>query len=127
MGPSPKAFALLVVVCLVAGGALATVRPSAGITIALVGVGVGVGRILSDHARRSNTRYRKIPDANDPRWLPADGRPQIVGRECATCGRKITVSLEGATCDTCSVACHAKCLREHVIHDHRPNTEEPYR
>lgn len=100
---------------------------SFGVTVAFIALGLIVGRILYVHARGGNTRFRRIPDANDPRWLPADGRPQIVGRECATCGRKITVSIEGAMCDTCSAACHAKCLREHVVHDHRPKTEDPYR
>jgi hypothetical protein len=127
MGTSNKAFVAFVFVLLVGGVVLGLRNPSVGILVGVIGVGFIVGRILTAHARGTSTHLRKLPDANDPRWLPPSGRPQVVGRECAACGRKITLSIEGSTCDACAVACHTKCLDEHRLHEHRPKSEEIYR
>ncbi len=125
---SSNAVAVTVFIALaLAGAILFLAEPGAGGLVVLSAVVGGLVRIFLVDWRTGSSRTHRLPDANDPRWLPPDGRPQIVGRDCAACGRKITVSLEGATCETCSVACHAKCVDEHRRHEHRPRSDVPYR
>jgi hypothetical protein len=118
-------FALGALVVLVGVGIVVISRDGAMLGTAFLLLAVG-GRMVFRFFEKP-LRGAEPPDLDDPRWLPSLAEPQVVGRTCASCGRRITVTFEGAACSTCQAPCHASCVEQHRLHEHRPAAEAPYR
>lgn len=58
---------------------------------------------------------------------PDAGRPQIAGRPCASCEKKIAVVFDGYLCDGCDRACHRDCRAAHELAAHAGRAPSAYR
>lgn len=67
----------------------------------------------------------EAPDPDDPRWANEDRGPQLAGRTCGPCAKKILFAGEALICETCGAPVHTKCLDRHVL-EHAP-TAGPFR
>ena len=89
-------------------------------------VAAGFVRLMTSFSKTDVRAPRREPSADDPRWHASRG-PQVAGRPCAECGRKITIERDGSPCDVCAEVAHVGCLALHRSHAHSPSGTGPFR
>lgn len=102
-----------------------------GLVFALGSPPVGIALCVAGAAvvatAAEGRKGRRLPPADDPRWTGALAAPQVAGRPCAACARKIVLVIEGELCALCDAACHRECMKDHERTAHKPESEAPYR
>lgn len=101
-----------------------------GSYVALVLVVLVVRVVLVLAKRRGDDPARPEaarPAPDDPRWLPARGEAQTVGKVCARCEGSFVLAGEARKCKACGALVHRKgCYREHKMAAHEGKSA-PYR
>jgi hypothetical protein len=90
---------------------------SAGATSRLRAAGIPVGLLGADPGSIHDR------DAGDVAY---EG-PQLVGKDCVHCQRKIQMQSDGMLCKACQQPLHRACRKDHRVDAHRPEPRAVYR